>query len=350
MTTETKTEPDEKTETQKQTEQTTDQKQKEVEQKEQQEPQISQQVLDANSEFDKKVEEEPNGEETDTADEKAEIEAKAKAEQDAKAAEAKEKAEKEAEEKAGEKGTQEDDKVFDTNLLERAAKAGLTLAQAKSFSDPKDLEAALGIFEAAQSTEPGDTADKKDAAGDKETGGEKPFDCGLSKDEYDDALVDSINKMGNSLVSRINKLEADKLAFQKDSEERSIGEHTSWLDDQFNGLGEEFKDVLGKGKFGDISKDSKQFKNRAAVDSEMAAIVAGYQKTGKALPSKKKVFERAINNTFGDEVKRAANAETAAKLKQRASQTVGRGSRGSASAGTDKALQAQKDFDAKIDK
>lgn len=233
-------------------------------------------------------------------------------------------------------------------LLTRAAKAGLTLSQAMAFSSPEDLEGALAIFEASTRK-----ADDKPAGADGKKGEEElpeKFDCGLNPDEYDEGLIKSMNAMGQKMLDKINALTTELKAKggSGTSNDAAIAAHTSWLDSKFAGLGAESEDLFGKGNVGEIEPGSEAYKNRAAVDREVLAIATGYKQTGQQMPPKDKIFERAVNNLFGEKIKQAKETVTKGKLQKRAGQAIGPGSN-AVDAKENKALKVQKDFDAKLD-
>jgi len=325
---------EEKTEQQ---ETTTEQKQE----TQQQEEPVSQEVLDANKAFDEQIDE--TGDEKDAADEDT-----SKEEADKEKTDTGEKTEQKADEKSSEaKADTKEDEKFSPDLLERAAKAGLTLAQATSFGSPQNLENALSIFK------PKESGSEKKSGDDKGTEVAE-YDCGLNPDNYDEGVIAAINKVGKenlALKALLEKATADIAGSTKATTQQAERAHTDWLDRQIERLGDEYKDIFGKGTIDDLEEDTPEYKNRAAIDTEMLVLLAGYRQTGQKVPSRTKLFSMALNNKFGDKTKQAAVTETKEKLEKRAKQTLGRGSESSSAAtGMEKALKANKDFDAELDK
>jgi len=341
----------EKTETkteEKEQEQTEQEQSKKLEDKV--DEQVAEELTEASKEFDKKIDEadednenqdeeekssEKTGDDKDTADSDKEADEKTSEKAD-------------AEKKSAEAG--QEDGITD-DLLERAVKSGLSITEARGFSSSNDLERTVSLLESRQTETNKSTDDKTEDGTDK---ADKPFDSGLSKDDYDEKIVDTINNLGQK-VQDLTKENAELKESSKQAAERTESEavaaHTAWYDNQIKELGEEFEDVFGKGTIKDIKEDSPQYKNRAALETEMMAIVKGKVATKQTVPPKEKVFEMALRNLHSEKLKQTSQKTTSEKLKKRASQTLGRGSKGQGSAETeiDKAKQANADFDKKID-
>jgi len=324
-----------------------------VDETEEKTEELLQEAIDVNKKFDDQIEkdEEP-GDEENAADEKAEDETEDETNEKAedKTDDNADKVEEKVEEKAVEK---EKDDPFDNSLLERALNAGLTLSEARGFSSAVDLENSLNIFEEHQSRK---TEEKEEE--------EKPYDSGLSKEDFDPALVDAINKSGQKQFDENKKLRNENKELQAGLEElkksgndrtaeidrQTNVENTKWLDEQFNSLGDDFKEVLGKGTIEDFAKGSAELENRTAVFNEMLAMAQGYKVTRQSVPIREALFKRAINNLHGDKVAQAAISTTKSKLTKQSKQALGRASgRGKTATGMDTAVQANRDFDKKID-
>jgi hypothetical protein len=250
------------------------------------------------------------------------------------------------EEQSGKEPAEEKPKLSPEILL-RAANAGLTLAQAISFSSNEDLENALAIFE-AKTPKPDDKTGK-----DGKEGEEKPeiYDCGLDPGEYDENIIKKFNEMGQTIIDLKKQLKVSQEKVSEDSDKATrnatIIAHTAWIDSQFSKLGPETEDLFGKGNHKDLKPDTEHYKNRAAVDREVMAIAAGYKSTGQSPPPKDKIFERAVNNLFSEKIKAVKETATKDRLNKRAKQAIGPGS--AADVEENKVLKLQQEFDAKID-
>ena len=237
-------------------------------------------------------------------------------------------------------------------LLSRAEKVGLTREQATNFSNAEDLETTLKVLEARPLAQPVVKPAEKPA----EKVEVKPYDSGLNLDEYDDKLVAAINKIGTDFQTRIAKLEADNqnlIAVNTEIVQRNqreiTREHTDWFDKQLSGLGEDYEDVFGKGTIRDIQPASAEFNARKELDKEIFTIAKGYEAVGRKVPSRDELFKMALNARFNEKVKTTVTSATVAKIGQRAKQAIGRVvQRPGTTTAAEKALQANRDFDAKI--
>ena len=294
-------------------------------------------------EFDKKIEE---GEEhTAYTETKEEKEAKAKAE-----AEAKTKADAEA-------GEKDSDKEVDDSLLERAVRAGLSLERARQYGSKEDLEHTVELLEERQS-EKGKTPEEteaekkaKEEAEAKKKEDEAPYDCKLDPEEYDEGLIKAVNDLGTMLKMRVVALESSHSRHAEALVSDRVTKHTEWLDSKINRLSDDdLKKVYGEGDIDDFEENSEQFKARAALDRKITQIAKGLRDAKKTVPSRNKLFDMAIEDLHKVKKTKKADAKTKAKLEARAKEAVGPGSsKVSAETAEAQALQAQKDFDKKID-
>ena len=288
--------------------------------------------------FDKEIDSEEEAEEK--SDEKTEDEEKEEKEE--KEASEKKPADEKAEEEDSGKKEKEEKAEFSDTLLERAAKAGLTLGEARKFSTPEDLERSLNIFEKGKESE------------------EEKFDCGLDPKKYEPEVIESMNKLGqqNLDLQKVIKeqAEAGKKAAEKSTADRDAEElarKTEAFDDYLDGKFANEKDFVeefgteGRKK---IDKKSPEFANRTKVGKKMTVLLNGYIATdGKNVPSDDEIFTEALNSVFHEKVTQLAVTGTKKKMKKQADQTVGRSSsKGTALTAEQKVEAAHKEFDKKL--
>jgi len=300
---------------------------------------IPAEVKKSNDEFDKKI----IGDDKNTAGETVVSEEKKPEKTDTKVAD-----EKDAGKKAEEKGEQQEEIVtVSDELAERAVKAGFSVEKIEKFSTVEDLENAVEVIESHQvKVEP---EKKPEVKVEQKAGEEKPYDCGLDPEMYDPGVIGAINKVGDTLLAENKQLKQQLAGITGKFQADEVAETTKWFDNKLAELGEDFEPVFGKGAFNDVRKESAEFKNRAALDTEMTALRAGYAAVGKPLPSKDRIFEMALNNLHKDKLKQAELKPTILKLKTRAGQTISRSTSKTAVTTTaDKLRQANATLDDKI--
>lgn len=299
-----------------------------------------------NAEFDKKMSGETEVKEEVVADDNSGDD-KNKADDDDSAGEAETKVEAETvEDEIPAETAQVDEEAIKT-LFERAEAVGLTQKQVESFSSAEDLENTLEILESRHKEKQPEKPAKTEVVED-----DKPFDCGLDPEKYDEGLIKAVNKMGNDFKAEMTALKKENAAlkattdsFSEKENRKAAKEHLDWFDGQLNSL-EGFEDVFGKGTIKDIEKGSAEWKNRAVLDKTMFTIAKGYEAAGEKIPSKNELFQLALNMKFVDKIKSAVIAGAGKKLDKRVAQTLGRGSgKGAPMTAIDKAKQANSDFD-----
>jgi hypothetical protein len=241
---------------------------------------------------------------------------------------------------------------FSDEILDRAELLGLTREKASEYSDEKDLETALTALEARQKKGSESETPKAEAKTEKKPAeDDKPFDCGLDTETYDEGLVKTVNALGQKFTDEIKTLKAEKAELVKMISQQKNDRFTDWFDSKVNSLGEDFKDVLGEGEFEDVVPGSVEYENRAKLSEKMVSIAKRHQEAGKSVPSKAKLFDLAVSYLWKDKkiTKSKADKDVKDKLAARAGQAIGRGSRSSsASSAVNNAVQASKDFDKRV--
>jgi len=172
----------------------------------------------------------------------------------------------------------------------------------------------------------------------------------LDPEEWDDDAIKADTERGQKHLDEINVEKARNVELQADVQRLANTEHTNWFDRRIALLGEDFHETLGVGDFEDIEPGSPEMDNRGKIDNKMRILTQAYQKAGKPVPSRNKLFEKAVSYEFETIKNKSKNEKaTVKKLEERAAQTIGKGSTKSSAISAQKAIQANKDFDAKID-
>jgi len=309
---------------------------------------IPQEVLDANKSFDDKIDSEQNTaieEKKDESDEKDKPEDSEKEADEKKSAE-----EKTAEEEADEKdsGTEE--------AVEKTAEEKEIEAEAKVLEE--QILADAGAKADAEVKAKADAEKKAKADAEKKAKAEKeaetddePYDCGLDPEEYDEGLIAQLNKQGQAVRDANKALKDENIELRGIIAQQGNQRYADWLDNKINGLGEDFHEVLGEGEIEDIEPGSVPYENRLKLASRMTLVSKTYQKLGKPVPSRTKLFNQAVSYLFSKQKNKSkTEAETKEKLAARAGQAIGGGSKKSSALSAEQiAANKIKAFDKKID-
>ena len=180
---------------------------------------------------------------------------------------------------------------------------------------------------------------------------EEKYDCGLDPDEYDEGVIKKFNEEGQARLNTEKALKEENARLHDAVMTQNRQRTADWLDSKINALGADFHETLGEGEFEDLEPASAQMENHIKLGTRMGVIVKAYQQAGKPIPSRNKLFTRAVSDLFNKEINKSkTEADTIQKLNARASQVIGKGSRkGATISAAEQTLQAMKEFDAKID-
>lgn len=300
---------------------------------------ISEEALKVQSDFDKQMDSDEDDSAVDDGDEKVakggDDNAKGDDEPAKKDADDEPAKEKPGEEEAGEEtaGEKELRETADAIEKEAEAEAGKTDAQ-------KQAEAEVAKAAEAKAEEA------------KKEGEDKPYDCGLDPEEFDEDYIKALNTMGQSFQDDKKAMVAENAELRSFVSAQANQRSGDWLDRKIEALGEDFVEVLGEGEFEDLTPGSEQSEARIKLGRRMHLIQLSHQKLEKTVPSRNKLFDQAVSYEFKKQKNKSkTEAETKEKLKDRHGQTLGSGSqRASAQSAADKSLKIQKDFDALLDK
>lgn len=189
-------------------------------------------------------------------------------------------------------------------LVERAIKAGMSMADAKEFQKADALERVCAVLEKR--------GDAGAAAGDKKD--EKAEDDPLSSipdldpNEYDEKVVAGFKAM-KDLIRKQHEALAD---MRKTGETR---ESMSFLDSQIATLGKAYTEAVGAAGV-KLDPASPQAKARAELEGKFNVLSAGYKAAGQDVP-KETVFKEAVSLVLGEVKSKADADEKDAALKKR---------------------------------
>ena len=219
----------------------------------------------------------------------------------------------------------DDPEAITDEMLERAIKSGMTMAEARQYTDAKLLGQMCDRLN--KQSGQGDNADN-DGAGDSDNSADDLLSTipDLDPDEYDEKVVEgfkALKKIVGQQAATISELKGANTAGRQ-----------SWFDGKAANLGDAF------------DKEFKQHpEKRDALQDQYEVLKAGYEASGKDIDPDT-VFQQAVTITLGDVVVKAANDHTASRLKKRSSQHIGRTSTSNSNPTTD----AFEDVAAEIDR
>lgn len=190
--------------------------------------------------------------------------------------------------------------VIPDDLIERAIKAGMGMAEARQYPNAGLLSIALGRMEAS--------AKNADAPADSQAGvsGEPAKDDDLlggvpdlDPDEYDEKIVAGFKALKDIIRQQHETIK-----------EMRGGQSSDWFASQVDGLGSGVAEALTPEK-------------RDALKTKFDVLTAGYKAAGQDV-ERGVVFREAASLTIGDEIAAASSADKGARLEKRAGQHIAR--------------------------
>ena len=183
--------------------------------------------------------------------------------------------------------------VIEDALLERAIKAGMSLADAKAVSNSAALENIISRMEGNESQDDGGVAGAEDKADDEDLLSKIPD---LDPDEYPEEVVETFKMMKSVLKEQQEKISSLTGSQQSDEGQQFI----AWFDSEINGLGDDFTEVFGNVDSGSISET--QVEARKKVARHMDLVVQDLRADGKQIPSDRDILRMAVDSAFPERV------------------------------------------------
>lgn len=202
-------------------------------------------------------------------------------------------------------GDKDGDKAVTDDLIERAVKAGLSLKDAQSITDPELLTRVVERIESTQKA-----ADEKLPAGEKKEDAQDddasdPLDGipDLDPEEYDEKIV-----AGFKAMKDIIKLQRQELSAMKT---RSGGDGDA-ITKQLQKLGQDYADAAPAGSG-----------ERAELEKKLRVLKAGYKAAGEEI-AENDLFAEAAKMVLGDVVDEGKAARKADQVAARKKLHLGR--------------------------
>jgi len=206
-----------------------------------------------------------------------------------------------------------DDEIADT-LIERAVKAGLGIADARSFKTANALENVCATLEKR-------TVPAKDEGG--ETQEEEAEDADsllaaipdLDPEDYDEKVVAGFKAMKSLIAAQQNVIKGMK------NEGKS--RDASWFDGQIAALGVDYVEAVGTGDRSKLVAGSPQAEKLGELENKFSVLSAGYKAAGQDV-EQKAVFNEAVQLVMGDVTEGAAEAKKRDALAKRSKLHISR--------------------------
>ncbi len=204
------------------------------------------------------------------------------------------------------------------DLLTQAIKAGLSMAEARSFGTDELLTTALVAM--ARSAKNVKTTAQSGEKAAEATAPVADFKLDLDPDLYEPEVIKAFEGMQKHVQDQMGAMQAqhksvlDELHTQRqqDSERR--------VDGMFTALGGDWQDVFGDGPTTALRQTSAHAKNRAKVIEQMNMVEAGAKALGKPVPAD--LFHNTVDSVFSEHVTSIADAVTGDAVDARRAQAL----------------------------
>jgi hypothetical protein len=210
---------------------------------------------------------------------------------------------------------------FSDELLIRAGELGFTAGEVSRFGSPEALQTALDASERAILQMLGS---KKEPEPEQAAETVETFEFNREKllEKFDEEYVDflesnerrhfesrqALRKELADLHTQLGELKQHTESSQREIQERQAEEQQSRFDAFIDGLGEEYRDLLGSGPSKKMPPTSAEFRNRVEVWERMQALRAWHMQRGHA-PEADKLYREALHAAFGDQFQTIARKQ-----------------------------------------
>lgn len=211
--------------------------------------------------------------------------------------------------------------------IEQAVRAGISIADAKSFGNEESL---LRVVDSVQKRSASEQSTEQEAGNETDD-----LDDLISKipDLDPEAFRPEVVTMFGAMKDIIQQQQEsirdirDQQGVASEARLQSSREEVAgWFDSEVSGLGKDFTEALGEGGYDSLPKGSSQLAKRDEIATNMDVMLRGYVASGRKAPPRGEVFKTAARIVLHDEFKQQANSEVAGKLEKRSSSHIQRGS------------------------
>lgn len=198
-------------------------------------------------------------------------------------------------------------------VLTRAARAGLSVSDAREFGSEAALLRVVDSMEA------------KAAPGAKDD----PLDSlpKLDPEQYDEDVIktfDTLKDVVRGQRDQIELLMSGQTHREQMIQNGVTQELEQWFDGSIEKLGEDFAITLGKGGHASLKPGSSQLAKRESIADQIGILKAGYEAAGREAPSRDELFNTATRSILGDEFQTIRDRKITDELKSRRKQHIAR--------------------------
>lgn len=243
-----------------------------------------------------------------------------------------------------------DSKEISDELLDKAFDLGYSIDDLKKFTDVKSLEKEITLGAKLK-----ERWDHHQAAKNPQPEPKKPEEI-LASDEKPEPNWEEFIELGHDPdIVALNKQswqeakDAKAMVRQllQSEQQRTFQAQCDRFDDTLNNIGDEFKDVFGTGKVGELlQKSPEQAQNRKAVFDKMNMLRHGYLRAGQNVPVEADLIQEAVHATFYKHAQTTARNKLKGDIQRASSQALSRPNSGGAKplSGQSLALQLEQEF------
>jgi len=199
----------------------------------------------------------------------------------------------------------EKESVADDELLTRAVKAGMSLSDARAFSDAGLLARQVSLLESKVPAESGreeSGAPKDDANGD--TNGKEADDLlsGIDLGDYDEGFAAFITRLVNTVKDQSAELKSLRAGGVSDKAD-------TWLAEKVKGLDAETQKAVTP-------------ERQSAIETQMKVLEAGYKALGAKGPDRDRLFDEAFRSAMGADLDKINGKRIAQLAKERSGRAI----------------------------
>jgi hypothetical protein len=159
----------------------------------------------------------------------------------------------------------------------------------------------------------------------------KPFDLQINESEFDEDTVQLLKGLNDHYNKQLEQTHASMAQYseqvnylmdmQRDNENQRFADS---MESFFNGLGDEWGDVFGKGDITQMDPNSPTYQNRVQTSQELVKLQELDQSFGRQQGSFQDMAMRAVRSKFGDNIQKVERNRLQQQVRQRQAQATNR--------------------------
>lgn len=222
--------------------------------------------------------------------------------------------------------------IISDSVLTQAIQAGFTLEEAREYGNDKLLQSAVNKVLSA--SKPADIQVQESNKFEELVVELPELDPEVFEPEVI-SVLSPVYDVVKKLQDQVNDLRSKQGQIEEIKRQANDQEISQWFNKKMSELDPDLLEVVGKEPYGSGKLTASQKAKQDEIADLAAIILAGYKNTGKQIPSRDDIFDKAAATVLSSDIQKIKENKLSAELDKRNKQHIRRASGAKATGSTD---------------